>query len=245
GVEKLRSSYSKIFQAYVTRIDSSVNLQQPQLDFTTVNLLVRWEPRLTPLSVDIPMSRVSVVDEFDDDVMLPNQKEVLYGMVQPEIPEVEFALQLPRIDRQVESLNKLILTVDALLPGKPELFRIKDLSKLKAGKRFEKAGAKLVFGGMQKNEDVFAVRLSLSFEEENNALESHQGWVFQNEVYLQDQQGNREDALSLETLRQDNEKVTVQYYFLSDPSKKTLYYKTPTTIIKMPVKLEIQSIPLP
>ena len=244
-VSKLPFDSSKIFQAQVTRIDSSVNLLRPNLDFTTINLLVRWEPRLLPISVDIPMSNVSVKDEFGDDVLLDNQKEVIYGMVQPEIPEIEFSLRLPRIDRQVESLEKLSLKVEAVLPGQPELFRIKNMGKLEAGKRFEKAGANLVFGGTRKNEDVYAVRLSLSFDEENNALESHQGWVFQNEVYLQDQQGNREDALSLETLRQDNEKVTIQYYFLSDPKEKTLFYRTPTSIIKMPVKMELKRIPLP
>ena len=241
----LPTSSNKIFQVQVVRVDSSVNLQQPQLDFTTVNLLVRWEPRLRPISVDIPMSKVSIVDEFDDDLMLANQREVVYGMVQPEIPQVDFSLQLPRVDRQVESLKSVKATIDALLPGKTEVFRFKKLSKLKPGVKQEKAGARVTFGGIAKNEDAYSVKMSISFDEENNALESHQGWVFQNEVYLLDSQGNREEAISLETLRQDNEKVTVQYYFIDKPGDRTLIYKTPASVIKLPVPIELAKIPLP
>lgn len=236
---------NQIFHVQVLRIDSSVNLQQPQLDFTTVNLLVRWEPRLRPISVDIPMAKVKIMDEFGDEIMLDNQREVVYGMVQPEIPQVDFSLQLPRVDRQVESLKTVKATIDALLPGKTETFRFKKLSKLKPGFQIEKAGARVTFGGIAKNEDVFSVKVSISFDEQKNALESHQGWVFQNEVYLIDSQGNREESISLETLRQDNEKVTVQYYFLDDPGDRSLIYKTPASIINLPVPVELTKIPLP
>ena len=75
------TSHSRIFQTQVLRVDSSVNLLQPQLDFTTVNLLVRWEPRLRPISVDIPMRSVKVVDEFGDSLQVAQPEQVIYGMV--------------------------------------------------------------------------------------------------------------------------------------------------------------------
>ena len=103
----------------------------------------------------------------------------------------------------------------------------------------------VTFGGVAKNEDAYSVRMSLSFDEENNALESHQSWVYQNEVYLLDRQGNREDAISLATLRQDNKKVTVEYLFIDDPGDRTLVYKTPASVIKLPVPIELTKIPLP
>ncbi len=242
---KLPTSSNLIFQTQVIRADASVNLQRPELDYTTVTLLVRWEPRLRPFSVDIPMSSVSIVDEYEDEVVLPNPEEVVYGMVQPEIPQVEFSLTLPRVDRQVETLKSLSAKINTLLPGKTEEFRFKKLSKMKPGTRIEKAGARVEFGGTRKNEDVYSVQVSISFDKENNALESHQGWVFQNEVYLLDRQGNREEAVSLETIQQDNERVTVVYYFLEEPGDRTLVYKTPASIIKLPVDIELTKIPLP
>jgi hypothetical protein len=191
------------------------------------------------------MRDVKVVDEFGDSVKLTNPEEVVYGMVQPEIPEVEFSITLPRVDRQVETLRSITAKIDTLLPGKTELFRFKKVNKLKPGTIQEKAGAKVTFGGSRKNEDVYSIKLSISFDEENNALESHQGWVFQNEVYLEDSQGKREDAISLETLQQDNTVVTVQYYFLNEPGDRSIVYKTPASVVKLPVQIELTKIPLP
>ena len=242
---RIPSDSAKIFLAQVLRVDSSANLLSPRQDFTTISLLVRWEPRLRPISLQIPMGKVSITDEFGDSIMLANPREVVYGMVQPEIPEVEFSLRLPRVDRQIEEIKSLKATVDAVLPGRAELFRFKKVSRLKSGHKISKAGAHVSYGGTRKNEDVYSVKVSLSFDEENNALESHQGWVFQNEVYLLDDEGKREDALSLETLQQDNERVTVNYYFLEEPGDRTLVYRTPSTIVKLPVELELTKIPMP
>ena len=236
---------AKIFQSQVTRVDSSVNLDDESLDFTSINLLVRWEPRLTPIAVDIPLSNIQILDEFGESIQVKDPERVLYGTVQPEIPEVEFQLQIPRIERQVENIKSLKAQIIAVIPGRTEQFRFNDIRKLKTGKKISKAGAVVTYGGTRKNEELFGIKISLSFDEANNALESHQGWAFQNEVYLQDRQGNREEALSMETFRQDNEMITIQYYFLNDPGKRTLVYKTPATIVKMPVEIELKKIPLP
>ena len=239
------SNTAKIFQSQITRVDSSINLNDGRLDFTSLNMLLRWEPRLRPISVDIPLSSLKIVDEFDAKIEVKNPERVLYGSVQPEIPEVEFQMQIPRVDRQVESIKSLKAKIVAVIPGRVEQFRFEKLGKLEAGHQLTKAGAIVKYDGTRKNEDLYGVRISLSFDEENNALESHQGWVFDNEVYLQDRQGNREESLSQESFRQDNEMVTVQYYFLEDPGERTLVYKTPATIVKMPVDIELKKIPMP
>jgi len=236
---------ARIFRLEVARVDSSVNLQQPNLDYTTVTLLVRWEPRLRPIAVDMPMASVTIRDEFDDEVGVTDPKSVIYGMIQPELPELEFALPLKRVDRQVEQLKSIQATIDAILPGRIETFRFRNLKDQKVGRSIQKAGATVTYGGIQKNEDVYTVTLSLSFEEENNALESHQGWVFQNQVYLENEQGEREESIGLETLQQDNSKVTIRYLFLEDPGNSTLVYQTPAAIVKMPVKVELKKVPLP
>ncbi|MEE2827460.1 MAG: hypothetical protein VYE64_12610 [Planctomycetota bacterium] len=236
---------SRIFRIEVARVDSSVNMQEPNLDYTTVSLLVRWEPRLRPISVDMPMASVAIRDEFGDIVSVTDPKSVIYGMIQPELPELEFALPLKRVDRQVEELQSLQATIDAVLPGRLETFRFRNLKDQKVGREIQKAGATVTYGGISKNEDVYTVTLSLAFEEENNALESHQGWVFQNPVYLENDEGEREEAIGLETLQQDNSKVTIRYLFIEDPGHRTLVYQTPAAIVKMPVKIELKKIPLP
>ncbi len=236
---------ARIFQVSITRVDSSINLDTSQRDFTMVNFRVRWEPRLRPISVDLPLRDVSVTDEFGDTLPLSNRNRVIYGLVQPQIPEVEFALQMPRIDRQVENIKTIKATIDAVLPGRVESFRFDKVSKLKAGQQQSRAGATVTFDGIRKNEDLYSVRIRLAFDEDNNALESHRGWVFENKVFLLNRQREREEAISLETLRQDNQEVVVQYYFLNDPGDRTLVYTTPATIVRVPVAVELKNIPLP
>ena len=124
---------SRIFRIEVARVDSSVNMQEPNLDYTTVSLLIRWEPRLRPISVDMPMASVAILDEFGDVVSVTDPKSVIYGMIQPELPELEFALPLKRVDRQVEELQSLQATIDAVLPGRLETFRFRNLKDQKVG----------------------------------------------------------------------------------------------------------------
>ena len=236
---------SRIFNAEVARVDSSVNLQWPDQNYTTVTLVVRWEPRLRPISINMPLAKVVIQDEFGDPAKVADVNSVMYGTIQPEIPELEFPLPLVRIDRQVESLKSIKATIDAVLPGRVEAFRFRNIKDQRVGRAIQKAGATVTYGGIKKNEDVYMITLSLSFEKENNALESHQGWVFENEIFLQDTNGEREESIGFETLQQDNSKVTVRYLFLEDPGNRMLVYKTPAAIVKMPVTIELKKIPLP
>ena len=239
------TAYAKIFQLQASSVVSSMNLSSPEQSYTDLSLRVRWEPRLRPISVDMPMSSVKVEDEFGDEVKISQPDRVVYGMVQPELPEVEFNLRLPRIDRQIEQLESITARIDAVLPGRVESFRFKNLSEQKKGRKIQKGGATVTYGGIRKNEDLWSIIVSLSFEEENNALESHQGWVFQNPVYLQNDKGEKEESIGSETMQQDNSMVTIKYFFLKEPKNRTLVYKTPSAIVKMPVDIKLVKIPMP
>lgn len=237
--------YSKIFQLQAANIVSAMNIANPAQSYTDLGLVVRWEPRLRPISVDMAMSSVKVTDEFGDEVKITQPERVIYGMVQPELPQVEFTLRLPRIDREIEGLKTISAKIDAVLPGRIEAFRFKNVGEQKQGRKIQKAGATVTFGGIKKNEDLWSVIVSLSFEEEHNALESHQGWVFQNKVYLQDGKGEKEESVGSETIQQDKTRVSIKYFFLKEPKNRTLVYKTPAAIVKMPVDVKLTKIPLP
>lgn len=239
------TAYSKIFQLQANNVVSAMKIGNPEQSYTDLSLVVRWEPRLRPISVDMPMSSVKVIDEFGDPVKIGQPERVIYGMVQPELPEVEFTLRLPRIDREIEGLKTITAQVDAVLPGRVESFRFKNIGEQKPGRKMQKAGATVTFGGIKKNEDLWSVIVSLSFDEEHNALESHQGWVFQNQLYLQNKKGEKEESIGSETIQQDKTRVTIKYFFLKEPKNRTLVYKTPAAIVKMPVEVKLTKIPLP
>ena len=63
---------SGVFQASVLQVSARRNLENPELDYCGLRIRVRWEPRLAPITLAIPASSVSVIDEFGDKVTLPN-----------------------------------------------------------------------------------------------------------------------------------------------------------------------------
>ncbi len=234
-----------IFDLLVTRVNSSRNLVNPARNFCNVSILIRWEPRVRPISIELPVASIKAIDEFDNSISVPNAEAVISGIVQPEIPELEFAIPIGLVDRQIEKIKSFEAQVDAVLPGRIETFRFKKIGQLEDGRKQQKAGAIVTFGGVQKNDELFGVTVRLAFEEEHNALESHQGWAFNNPCFLESSDGERFEPVAYETLRQDNEQIAIQYYFEKNPQQLTLVYKTPAAIVEIPVKIVLKNIPLP
>ena len=236
---------SGIFDLAVTQVNASRNLTNPALNYCNIQVLIRWEPRVTPISIVLPASTIKAIDEFDNPIVVTNKEAVMSGTVQPEIPELEFSIPIGLLDRQIEVIKSFDATIDAVLPGRVETFKFKKLGDLESGARQTKAGATVTFEGIAKNEDLFGVTISLSFDEEHNALESHQSWVYNNTVQLKNDKGEVFEALAYEGVRQTNNEVVIRYYFDQDPKNLGLFYKTPAAIVKVPVKISLRNIPLP
>lgn len=238
------TDYSGVMRFQITRIDSTKNLLLPNVSSSRFNLLVRWEPRITPIAIDFPFSSVELVDEFDQKVA-SEQEGVYSGIVTPGIPQLEFLVSTSLIDRQVEQIKSLKGEVEAVLPGRVETFKFQNVTETEEDTFQIKAGAKVTFGGIIKNEDLWGLRLSLSFDEENNALESHQAWVYNNEIYLVDEDGKKYPPIGSETFQQTNDQVGILYYFGDDPKDMDLHYKTPAAVVKVKIPFVITEIPLP
>ena len=236
---------SGIFDVSVTQVSASRNLANPAQDYCNIHMLVQWEPRVMPITIDMPAAKIKALDEFDQKVEIKNDVAVFSGLVQPEVSNLDFSIPIALVDRQIEVIKTLELTIDAVLPGRTEKFRFRKLGKLKDGASQTKAGATVTFGGINKNEDLFGVSVGLSFDEENNALESHQSWVYNNQVYLEDETGKRHEALAYEGVTQTNNMVEIRYYFEKHPKEMTLHYLSPAAIVQVPIKVTLKEIPLP
>lgn len=242
---KIPRNVSGIFDLAVTQVSAARNLTNPKLNYCNLHVLIRWEPRVTPISIVLPASTIKAVDEFDSPIEITNKEAVMSGTVQNEIPELEFTIPIGLLDRQIEEIKSFDARIDAVLPGRVETFKFKKLGKLEVGAKQTKAGATVTFGGIEKNEDLFGVNISLGFDEEHNALESHQSWVYNNTVELRNDAGDVIEPLAYEGVRQTNNQITIRYYFDKDPKPLSLHYKTPAAIVKVPVKISLKKIPLP
>ncbi len=236
---------SGIFQLTVTHVNASRNLANPELSYCNVRIKVRWEPRVTPISIDLPATSIKALDEFDTEIEITNRDAVLSGTVQPEIPELEFSIPIGLVDRQIETIQSLDAVIDAVLPGRMEKFRFRKLGRLTPGVSQTKAGATVKFEGIAKNEDLYGVTVGLIFDEDHNALESHQSWVYRNPVYMENAEGERFEVLTYTAVRQTENEIAIEYFFEHDPKDMTLYYQTPAAIVEVPVKVSLKDIPLP
>lgn len=89
--------------------------------------------------------------------------------------------------------------------------------------------------------------MALRFDDAANALESHRGWVYQNEAYLTDKDGKKLENVGFQATRQETNEVGVAYLFdLPDgPEGCKFVYKTPALVLQLPVEYELKDIELP
>jgi len=237
---------SGVLAVEVNRVDASRLLNAPNLDHTTLNMLIRWEPRVQPISIQLNQAELKIVDDQDNTIPTLRQTPIA-SAVQTEIPELSFPVNIPLISRKVNRIKSVAGALDVVLPGRTETFRFRDLGDLENGAAQTKSGATVTFEGIQTNEELFGVTIALSFDNESNELDSHQGWTFENDAYLVDRNNSevRHESVAYETVAQNKQRVAVEYYFEVDPTKFDLVYQTPAAIVSVSFDFELKDIPLP
>jgi hypothetical protein len=236
---------SGIFEVSVTQVIASRNLVNPQLNYCNISTVVRWEPRITPISIQLPAASVKATDDQNQPINITNSQAVFYGTVQSEIAEIEFFIPIELTDRTTKKIKTLTGTGEAVIAGRVETFRFKKLGRLKDGYQQTRAGATVTYQGMEKNEQLFGVAIKLGFDAQQNALESYHSWVYDNKIYLEDEKGIQTVPIAYDGIGQTKNEITVRYYFDTDPSAMNLVYQTPASIVKVPIKIELTEIPLP
>lgn len=235
-----------VLAVQVNRVDASRILNAPNLDYTTLSMLVRWEPRIQPISIELAQANLKFTDD-QGNAITPLKQNPISAPVQGEIPEITFPVSIPLVDRKVNSIKMISGTFDAVLPGRTETFRFSELEKLEDGASQTKSGATVTFGGIKPNEELFGVTVGLSFDVQSNELDSHHGWAFENEAYLVDPNDpqTRHESVAYETVARNGQDVIVEYYFEVDPTPFHLVYQTPAAIVSVSFDFELKDILLP
>ncbi len=234
-----------LFNVSVSSVTCSRNLENPATDYTQLNLRLRWEPRIRPISIDLPCKEMKLIDEFDGKINVSNPESVLSGLVQAEVSEIEFSLPLQLIDRDIAEIKSFECQIDAVLPGRTEVFKFENLGEVDESTSISKSGVVVTYEGFTQNEDLFAINAKFGFEEGAGEVDSHLNWIYDNEVYLENSDGEKFPNFGQNTRSKDETGITIQYLFDFDPSEYTLVYKSPAAIARIPVKVIIKKIPLP
>ena len=236
---------SSIFRIRVASVSSVKNLVLPGLDYTRVNLEIQWEPRLTPITIDMPLSEVKITDADGNELQVSNPQQVLSGPVQQGINQVEMAITLANVDREIKSIASITGKLDCVLPGRQEKFRFPPIGEIEDNPQISKAGMTVQYMGFEQNEDLYAVGVMITMDEKSGSFDSHLGWVYDNPLYLIDEVGKKEPSIGQQGGDINNNGVVIQYFFIDDPSKQGLLYESPGAIVPFPAQFKLQNIPLP
>jgi hypothetical protein len=242
-----RGSYSGLFRLEPAQIQATRDLKNSQMHALRLTLDAVWEPRVRPIVLEVPLADLSAVDENGSPIAINASEGTLEVPVEAAGTALEIDLPLEAPARSVNKIASLKGKLSAVMLGKIETFEFADIDKAKSAEQ-ERGGVTMILENCRKNGDIYDVSLRVRFDRAANALESHRGWIYDNECYLQSGKGQRFENAGLEATLVDVNEVGIAYKFNLEgdtPTSYKLVYKTPAAIIRVPVTFEIKDINLP
>lgn len=241
-----RAVYQGLFRFEALRVQALRDLRNPANHSLRLALEITWEPRVSPILLQIPLGGLRAADEAARQLEIGSKRANLEVPVENAIPAAEVQIPLALPERSVTRIASLEGQLSALVPGRVEAF---EFSNLEAAEPVEqsRAGVTVVLEQVRKNVEVYEVRLRVRFDAAQNALESHRNWIYNNEAYFVAPDGQRFEHVGQQAFRQAENEVGVGY--LSDREGGLagckFVYKTPAVLIQMPVAFQLKDIPLP
>ncbi len=222
------------------------DLQRPSNCGLQVRAAVTWEPRITPISFSLPLSSIKALDDGGRSIAVSRPEARLSFPVEFSVSEVVFDLpfQLPARDATVIASLQGELTAE--IPGRVARFEFDNLA---AGARTlkQQAGVSVTLESVGKNEQLQELRVRARFDDVGDALASHRGWIYKNDVYLLDKDDRRVELAGSEMKSQAKDEFSIAYYFAVDQAINDyrLVYETPAMILRLSIPFELRNIALP
>ena len=241
-----RVAYSGPFRIEPTVIQAQRDLRRRELGALRLNLEIIWEPRVSPISLRQRLAEVKAVDQQGNPLPVENVQAELEVPTSSNRAASNLILPFELPPRSATEIASLQGTIHAMIPGKIETFKFDNLIDAKDVEK-RVAGVTVTLQQVRRNNQLWEVRMLARFDRAGQALESYQGWVFENPAYLETADGKRVDFDTMETTRQTENEVGVAYLFVLDepPAKMKFVYKTPGVIVDTKFDYELKNIPLP
>lgn len=246
GPRLANASYQGPFRLEITEVTGERSLRKPKQTSLKLQLEIAWEPRLRPIALSQPAADLKATTDKDSELAVAQPKATLDVEVPNGTQAAEITLPFTLPQRDVKKIKSLRGKLHALVPGRQVKFRFDDLSKV-AGKSQRVGGVQVTVDDVRKNNEIWEVHMRFALDEDNDALQSHRNWVFQNVSYMVDKDGKTIDNAGLETTRQTKNEVGNAYLFDLPGGIEGVswVYETPAAIIDLPVEYELKDIELP
>jgi hypothetical protein len=240
------ATYSGPFRLEVLEVQGQRNLRQPERKSLKLQMEMAWEPRLRPIALSQSADDLSATTDTGATLAVSQPDAAMDVEVPDGTQAAEIILPFELPPRGSTKLASLKGRLRALIPGRQVKFEFANLASA-AGKNQRRGGVQVTLDDVRKNNAIWEIHMRVALDEDNSALESHRGWVFQNKSYLVGNDGEPIDNVGLETTRQSRNEVGVAYLFDLPAGIEglTWVYQTPAAIVELPVEYEIKDIELP
>jgi hypothetical protein len=241
-----RADYCGPFRIEAVAVTAQRDLRDPSGDLLRLTLEVAWEPRLRPILVKQRMADLKATDDTGQPLALQDPLAELEVPIPPQGSAANLLVSFRLPPRSTGSIARLEGKLWALVPGQAEAFRFGDLANAR-GAQQRIAGATVTLERVQRSDQLWQVLIRLRLDEPGQAFESHRGWVFANEAFLEGPNGQRLLPESFEmTSRQPNEVGFVYNFAPEQPLEKYVFvYRSPTRVLPLTVQYTLKDIPLP
>ncbi len=240
------AAYRDAFRFEGLEIISQRNLRGSTGDRLQLVFEAAWEPRLAPVVISHRSSSVTALDDNMNPIEIEGAEQEMEFQIQPGMSTIEVPLSFTLPPRDVKRLSVVRGTLSMLIPGRVETFVFEDIEQARQIEQ-TKAGATVTLDRVRRNIDVWEVRVLVRFDKASRGLESHRGWVENNEAFLIGPDKTKILEETRELVRETDTEVGMAYLFdlPEGPQGHTLVYKTPVAILDFLVEYELKDMELP
>ena len=220
----------------------SNNFFAPLNSVATVELVLQWEPRFTPILVRFHLEDLKVLTDNAEILQpTPNQDSEFV----PAGSQLIASIEVLRPSLKAELIASWKGTLDIAIPGRKTSVQFSDLQG-GVGQKIDAGGLSVALEASRKNKDVHEIRLGVSLRElpENELL---QGWTGLADAYLVDKEGNKLENAGSGTTRVTKKDIGLRYLFdlEKDLSEYKLVFVAPDSVLMQTIDYELRNIPLP
>ncbi len=244
-----RAVYSGPFRIEATGASSQRGIRSPDQSGLSVDWEISWEPRLQPIGLALRTEDLKVVCDDGREAPAIDAGDEIFNVEVASgshAADVTVSLQLPA--RQSEKLATIEGRLTALVPGRMAELTFDNLADAKDVT--QRAGEVAVtVDRVVKNQALWEIHIRLAVESSDTALDATGGWVYQNVATLVDKEGEVLDNAGFETTMQTEDEVGFAYFYElpegRDLKDYAWVYRTPASIIAVPVEFKLEDVPLP
>ncbi len=249
--------YDGIFRATVREIEIRRTLDSENAAYSAI-IEVAWEPRFRPFRLDFNPADLTVQDEKDRKIELPEAEKESLAVTSKAF--VLFRVPLGAVQRSSQKLGLLKSPLKFIGPTRMDSFAfdktLAELQKNPKAREMTQEGVTVGVTNLELPSDHWTLVMSLEYPADGPQFESFESWLIFNELVLKSKDGDKTFPSNGGYVIQGTagNRATIEYHFIDSKKDKLTrgspddwkpIYKVPGLIVEVPMKFEFKDVPLP